>query len=110
LITAGAGSFINDLIDRAGARSISADEKSDYPQYSVETVVARKPEIILLQAGGNELSTRLRHTPAGRTNRVYHIDDDLLLRPGPRIIDGLERLAARFHPGLLEPITAEGNQ
>jgi iron complex transport system substrate-binding protein len=103
LITAGAGSFINDLINRAGGHSISAEEKADYPQYSIETVVARQPEIILLQAGGNELTPRLRQTPAGRSNRVYHIDDDLLLRPGPRIVDGLEQLAAKFHPELFEP-------
>jgi iron complex transport system substrate-binding protein len=107
LITAGAGSFINDLINRAGARSISAEDKADYPQYSIETAVARQPEIILLQAGGNELTSRLRQTPAARSNRVYHIDDDLLLRPGPRIIDGLERIAAKFHPELFEPDAAK---
>jgi iron complex transport system substrate-binding protein len=103
LITAGAGSFINDLINRAGARSISAEEKTDYPQYSIETVIARQPEIILLQAGGNDLTPRLRQTPAARSNRVYHIDDDLLLRPGPRIVDGLEQLGAKFHPELFDP-------
>ena len=103
LITAGSGSFINDLISRAGARSISGEENADYPQYSVETVIAKQPEIILLQAGGNELTPRLRQTPAARSNRVYHIEDDLLLRPGPRIVDGLEQLAAKFHPELFEP-------
>jgi iron complex transport system substrate-binding protein len=100
LITAGALSFINDLVNRAGARSISAGEEGDYPQYSIEAVVARQPEIIFLQAGGNELPGRLHETPAARSNRVYHIDDDLLLRPGPRIVDGLEQIAARIHPEL----------
>jgi iron complex transport system substrate-binding protein len=103
LITVGSGSFINDLINRAGARSISAEENADYPQYSIETVIAKRPEIILLQTGSNELIPRLSQTPAARANRVYHIDDDLLLRPGPRIVDGLERIAARFHPEVLEP-------
>lgn len=102
LITAGAGSFINDLINRAGARSISGEDKGDYPQYSIETVVAKQPEIIFVQAGGDELTQRLRQTPAARANRVYHVDDDLLLRPGPRIVDGLERIAAKIHPALFE--------
>jgi len=102
LITVGAGSFINDLIDRAGAHSISAEERADYPQYSIEAVIARQPEVILLQTGGKELTEQLRQTPAGRSNRVYHIDDDLLLRPGPRIVDGLEQLAAKFHPEQFE--------
>lgn len=110
LITAGAGSFISDLINRAGARSISAEEGADYPQYSLETVIARQPEIILLQAGGNDLTPQLRQTPASRSNRVYHIDDDLLLRPGPRIVDGLEQLAEKVHPELFRGAEAEAEQ
>lgn len=102
LMTAGSGSFITDLINRSGGQSISADDSGDYPQYSIETVVAKRPEIIFLQAGGNELPPRLRQTPAAGSNRVYHIDDDLLLRPGPRIVDGLERIAAKIHPEQFE--------
>ena len=97
LITVGAGSFVTDLITRAGGRSISAEDPGDYPQYSIETVVARQPEVILLQSGEEKLTNRLRQTPAGLSNRVYHIDDDLLLRPGPRIVDGLEQVAAKLH-------------
>jgi len=98
LITVGAGSFVTDLITRAGGRSISAEDPGDYPQYSIETVIARQPEMILLQSGEQRLTDRLRQTPAGRSNHVYHIEDDLLLRPGPRIVDGLEQLAAKLHP------------
>ena len=98
LITAGAASFINDFVKRAGGRSISADVNGDYPQYSLEAAVAKQPEIIFLQAGGNVLPDRLRETPAARAGRVYRLDDDLLLRPGPRVVDGLEQMAARIHP------------
>lgn len=98
LITVGAGSFVTDLITRAGGRSISAEDPGDYPQYSIETVIARQPEMILLQSGEERLTDRLSQTPAGRSSHVYHIDDDLLLRPGPRIIDGLEQLAGKLHP------------
>jgi iron complex transport system substrate-binding protein len=98
LITVGGKTFINDLISRAGGLSISADESSDYPQYSFETVIVRRPEIIFLQAGDDKLPERLQQTPAALQGRVYHMDDDLLLRPGPRIVDGLEQLAAKIHP------------
>jgi iron complex transport system substrate-binding protein len=98
LITVGGASFLNDLITRAGGRSISADEKSDYPQYSFETVIARKPEVIFLQAGDDKLPERLRQTPAAKSGRLYHLNDDLLLRPGPRIVDGLELIAEKLHP------------
>jgi iron complex transport system substrate-binding protein len=98
LITAGAPSFISDLIARAGGRSISAEEPMDYPQFSLETAVARQPEVIFLQAGNETLPARLNQTPAVREGRVYRLDDALLLRPGPRIVDGLEEMAARIHP------------
>jgi iron complex transport system substrate-binding protein len=98
LITAGATSFISDLVNRAGGASISAEVNGDYPQYSLETAVAKQPEIIFLQAGGNVLPDRLGETPAARSGRVYNLDDDLLLRPGPRIVDGLEQMTAKIHP------------
>jgi iron complex transport system substrate-binding protein len=100
LITAGGDTFISDIIARAGGRSISANEKADYPQYSLETVVAQRPEVILIQDGERELPGRLKQTPAAREGRVYHFDDGVLLRPGPRIVDGLEQMAAKLHPEL----------
>ncbi|HSE98940.1 MAG TPA: cobalamin-binding protein [Blastocatellia bacterium] len=98
LITAGRDAFVTDMINRAGGRSISDDETADYPQYSLETAVARQPEVILLQAGEESLPQGLRQTPAALAGHVYHLDDDLLLRPGPRIVDGLEQMAAKIHP------------
>jgi iron complex transport system substrate-binding protein len=100
LITAGGGSFINGLITSAGGRSISAEVKADYPQYSLETAVAEKPEVIFFQSGEARLPDRLKQTPAGRADRVFHINDDLLLRPGPRIVDRFEQMAAYIHPEL----------
>ncbi len=98
LITAGGNTFINDLIERAGGRSISASETAEYPQYSLETAVASRPEVIFLEAQEARLPERLKETPAARASRVFHIDDNLMLRPGPRIINGLEQMAADIHP------------
>ncbi len=99
LITAGGGSFLSDLVKRAGGRSISDDIASDYPQFSLETALARRPEVIFLQAGESKLPDRLNDTPAARSGSVFHLNDDLLLRPGPRIVDGLEEMAKKIHPG-----------
>ena len=105
LITAGRKTFINDLINLAGGQSISGEESADYPQYSRETVLARAPEIIVAPAShGTELVREedLRRefavTPAIRLNRIVWVDPDLTDRPGPRIVDGLERLAHGLHP------------
>jgi iron complex transport system substrate-binding protein len=98
LITTGGGTFINDMIDRAGGQSISADSDAEYPQFSLETAIARQPEVIFLQAGEARLPDRLGQTPAARAGRVHRLDDALLLRPGPRIVDGLEQMSAKIHP------------
>ena len=100
LITVGSETFIDDLITRAGGRSITSDVSGDYPQFSLESVIARKPEVIFLQSGESELTPLLKETPAARSGRVYHLDDDLLLRPGPRVIEGLEQMAASIHPDM----------
>ena len=98
LITVGKTSFVTDMISRAGGASIAADVNEDYPQYSLETAVAKQPEVIFLQAGESDMPSRLKQTPAARAGRVYRLDDDLLLRPGPRIVDGFEQMAERIHP------------
>lgn len=96
LIVPGGSTFINDMIEKAGGQSISSDLKADYPQFSPETAVARAPQVIFLQAGESELPTALKQTPAAESGRVYRIDDALLLRPGPRIVDGLEQMARKI--------------
>lgn len=98
LITVGGTTFANDLIEAAGGRSISADQRGEYPQFSLETAIAKQPEVILLQNGNEGLPDRLKQTPAARTGRVYRLDDALILRPGPRLVDGLELMSERFHP------------
>jgi len=105
LITAGRNTFINDLINMAGGRSISGDETAEYPQFSRETVVARAPEIIVAPSShGSEwvkesdLRRDFATTQAIRSNRIVWIDPDLVDRPGPRIVEGLERLAEGLHP------------
>ena len=103
LITAGKNAFITDLINIAGGDSISADLPTDWPTYSAETAIARAPDIIILPGPehGNEgmkLPEALQVTPAARQGHAYKINDELIFRPGPRIIDGLEEMAKLFHP------------
>ncbi|MCG3162867.1 MAG: Vitamin B12-binding protein [Acidobacteria bacterium] len=105
LITAGRNTFINDLINIAGGKSISGDETADYPQFSRETVIARAPEALVAPAShGTELvkESDLRRdfatTPAIRSNRIVWVNPDLVDRPGPRIVEGLEQLAKGLHP------------
>jgi iron complex transport system substrate-binding protein len=105
LITAGRNTFINDLINIAGGKSISGEETADYPQFSRETVVARAPEVIVAPSSHgaefvkeSDLRRDFATTPAIRSNRIVWVTPELVDRPGPRIVDGLEQLARGLHP------------
>ncbi len=107
LMTAGAGSFIDDLIRRAGGRNVAHEIASAYPRIDPERVIAWNPEVILVAHGdrSGEAAGRLaRHigwsdVAAVRNRRVIDdIDGDLLFRPGPRLVDGVKALAERLYP------------
>lgn len=104
LYTAGKDSFVTDLIKRAGAESVTANVPGAWPKYSAETALAAKPEAIILPTGGSmgegnsTIADSLRKSPAAQQGRIYKINDDHLVRPGPRAVDGLEEMAKALHP------------
>jgi iron complex transport system substrate-binding protein len=105
LFTVGPGNFVADVIDRAGGHNIAADAAEMWPQLSAEAVVADDPEVILLAdeiAGVTPEQVAARPGWQGITavaqDRVVPIDPDLVARPGPRVVDGLEAVAAALHP------------
>lgn len=101
LYTAGHDSYLTDLIRRAGGRSVTADVPGEWPRFSDEAALAANPDAIIIagDAGSStELAPALRHSPAALRNRVYTVSGDLLSRPGPRLVDGLEQMARILHP------------
>lgn len=104
LYTAGRDAFVTDLMRRAGAMSVTGDVPGAWPKYSTESALAAKPEAIVLPTGGSmgaanaNPAEALRNSPAVQAGRVYKINDDLLARPGPRAVDGLEEMARALHP------------
>lgn len=109
VIVPGRSTLITDLIGMAGGASISADEWIEWPRLSLEQVVARAPEVIIMAthnvAHVDDSLRRWREQkiflPAFKAGRVHTIDGDLIHRPGPRIVDGLEGLTRIIHPGAL---------
>lgn len=103
LTTTGGGSFLDDLVTLAGGRNISAGLQEKYPRVAPEWVIRENPDaIVLLYMPGKERDAAAGVT--GRTgwsglkavrNRAISADiaPDLLLRPGPRCLDGVEKLA-----------------
>jgi iron complex transport system substrate-binding protein len=106
--TAGKDTFITLLIERAGGHNIAADLEG-YPQMSLEQIVAADPTMIILgdsmwgvtpeavasRPGWENLS-------AVKNGQVVPFEDNLVSRPGPRLVDGLEQLAKLLHPELFE--------
>jgi iron complex transport system substrate-binding protein len=104
LYTAGQDAFATDLMRRAGASSVTADVPGAWPKYSDESALASRPEAIILPTGGSmgegnsTTSEALNKSPAVLQNRVYKLNGDHLVRPGPRAVDGLEEIAMALHP------------
>ena len=105
--TVGPKSFIDDLIGRAGGANIAADAATAYPKLSAEQIIAKDPEVIVLSDEGYGATVPSVGTRPGwagisavKSGRVVAIDPDLTNRPGPRVLDALERLARAIHPEL----------
>ena len=104
--TAGNGTFIDALINLAGGENIAGD-LDGWPTYNLEDLVDTNPEVIVL-GGANwgvsaeEVASRpvWQDLDAVKNQRIYAIDDTTLVRPGPRIAEGLELLATLIHPEL----------
>jgi len=98
LLTAGGKSFINDLLKEAGADNVFADVPLETPQVSIESVVRAAPDVVIVPLENRDLGSRRqfwkRWLPGAR---IIGIDPDLLHRPGPRLIDGLEELQRRLN-------------
>jgi iron complex transport system substrate-binding protein len=107
LYTAGPGSYVDDLISRAGGDNVAAGAAELWPQLSAEAVVAADPEVILLadhEAGITPEQVAARPGWQGMSaveqGRIVSVTSDLVARPGPRVVDGLEEIAAALHPEL----------
>ena len=106
LSVAGPGSFADEMIRRAGGVNVITDGGM-YPTIGTERVLALDPDVIVNAAMMEErASDRLNkdapgwtHVRAVQSGRVASITDEAILRPGPRIADGLAMLARALHPG-----------
>jgi iron complex transport system substrate-binding protein len=103
VITIGKGSFITEIIEAAGGHSITSDINQEWPHISMEAVVARTPQALLMMRGGTVTIDALEDRPgwnvlpAVKNHRAYYVDKRVNF-PSPVAIDALEDLARQFHP------------
>jgi iron complex transport system substrate-binding protein len=106
LVTVGKGSFADDILQLAGGENIASTEKEMYPRLGIEEILKRAPEVILISSMnpkgdyGKVLQdwSRWKMIPAVKNGRIHLINSDLIDRPSPRIIEGLEEIARLLHP------------
>lgn len=116
--SAGAHSFVGDLMQRAGARNVITKGAERWPAVSAEFIVNTAPQWLLTAtdcSGQQTLADRARELkaelaadsiwaalPAVRDGHVLVLEASVLLRPGPRILDALETVISAVHPGVLQ--------
>lgn len=108
--TAGAGTFIDTLINLAGGQNLGASLEGQYAQISLEELLVQDPDVILLGDavwGGVTAESVASRTGweklrAVQDEQVHPFDDNLVSRPGPRLVDGLEAMARLLHPELFQ--------
>ena len=110
VFSAGKGSFLTDLVELAGARSITADMEQAWPMVSLETVLVRRPEVILVLDARDHLPEKVKNRfleewrmhatlPAVRNGRVRVLNGSFLIRSGPRLPQAARLIARAIHEG-----------
>jgi iron complex transport system substrate-binding protein len=108
--TAGPGTFIDHLIGLAGGQNLGSSLSGEWAQISQEELIVQNPDVILLGDAlyGGITAESVAARPgwqgiqAVENARVLPFNDDLVSRPGPRMIEGLEELAKAIHPDLFQ--------
>jgi len=98
--TAGKGSYVDVLLTLAGGTNVANDAGVGWIQYSQEALIVADPDVILLGDAAYGVTKESVTSRAGwdtlsavMNNRIYPFDDNLVSRPGPRLVDALEQLS-----------------
>jgi iron complex transport system substrate-binding protein len=108
LTTTSDKTFIGEIIDLAGGNNIFGNLEDTYPNISTEEVVERNPEVIVGPSSHiDQLTPEIIAARPGWENisavtekRIYVLAEDVISRPGPRVVDALETLASFLYPEL----------
>lgn len=102
LYTVGKGTLIDEMLAAAGGANVV--EQPGYVAYSLEQLVKDDPEVYFATMGTmsdpSDLGKRAGYDKlaAVKANRVYTLEDNYVTRPGPRVVLGIQQMAAALHP------------
>lgn len=97
LWAAGPKTFVDEMLKTANAKNIAHDARPGFVPFSKEAAISRNPDIIIVRSKGERdfflKSPVWKNTNAAKHGHVVIINNDLLVRPGPRLVDGLKAIA-----------------
>lgn len=102
LYTAGAGTLMDELITLAGGANVV--KTAGYVPYSTEELIKADPAVYLVTKGvasdpsAIEKRAGYRGLSSVKKGRIAILEDNLVSRPGPRIVEGLALIADALHP------------
>ncbi|MBU5437855.1 cobalamin-binding protein [Tissierella sp. MSJ-40] len=109
LMAAGPGSFMDELMTIAGGDNIAKDAEGQYPQFDIEQLIERNPEVYLTSKDSEEKTVESIKARPGyeditaiKEGNIYILDPNIVSRPGPRIVEALELVAKAIHPELFK--------
>lgn len=109
--TAGPGTFVDQLVNRAGGVNLGSSLEGAWVQVSQEELIIQDPDMIFLGDAAYGVTPEQVSRRAGWENlqavisgQIVSFDDDLVSRPGPRLVDGLVEFARLMHPELAEQL------
>ncbi|HEY9158105.1 helical backbone metal receptor [Candidatus Binatus sp.] len=116
IVAVGAGTYLDELMRIARADNIAAAAGQQWPQLSMEYIIAMRPEVVLDGSMGSDPSSssdfweKYPAIPAVRDHRVFGYAQDPILHAGPRVGQSLEIIARMIHPEAWQNLSAGAQQ
>lgn len=103
--TAGKDTFIGNMIEMAGGKNAAEDVIGW--KYSVEKLVEKNPDVLICSKlydskKGIEATNGYKDLKAVKSGKLLEVDENIIVRQGPRLADGLEAIAKLIHPELFK--------
>ncbi|WP_052339499.1 ABC transporter substrate-binding protein [Gorillibacterium massiliense] len=102
----GKGEFMDELVTLAGGENVAQDQQGWF-EINAETIIKSNPDVILYTTGpgiGDAVKDAINKRPgfdslaAVKENRMFALNEDIVSRVGPRLLDALVEMAKAIHP------------
>ncbi|WP_088034522.1 ABC transporter substrate-binding protein [Evansella clarkii] len=103
IFTTGQGTFMHEMLESINAENAAADQEG-WVMLTEEEIVTLNPDVIITTYHTEDLQAEVAsrdgwaEVPAVKNEEIFDVDTDTVVRPGPRLIEGVEELAKLIYP------------